>query len=94
MTKRYEEPFSWDHRPSKAIHDLDFEPCRFENAVDQVLQLGPIDVVKLVCRKPPRHSPYQKRRLQMRAGDPLFDAHICDADLVHQFPVFCDERMI
>ena len=43
--------------------------------------------VKLVCRNhlDIRH---QERRLQMRAGDPLFDAHIGDADLVHQFPVF------
>lgn len=45
----HQEPFARDHRISEAILDLNVELRWIENPVDEVFQLGAVDVVELVC---------------------------------------------
>ena len=46
--ERRQEPFARDDRVAEAVLNFDIETRRREDAVDQLLQLGAVDVVELV----------------------------------------------
>src|SRR3546814_10750869 len=90
---RHEEPFARDDRIAEAVLDLDVEPRRIEDVVDQVFELHAVDVVERVGGDD-LHVRQQKGRVQSGIGDALGDIAAGDADLVQHLAVGCDGRVV
>jgi hypothetical protein len=63
------------------------------NASSGSICSGRMDFVELVGRYK-LDIGHQEGRLEPGSSDPVFDAHVGNADLVHQVAVLRDERMI
>ena len=91
--ERNKEPFARDDRLPETILDLDVEPGRAEDAMDQVLKPGAVDVVQLVGGDD-LDVGHQKRRIEPGIGDPPRNVAAGDADLVQHVAMGRDDRMI
>lgn len=90
---RHEEPFAWDYGIAEAILDFDVEPRGIEYAVDQIFELGAVDVVKGVGRDDFSLG-HQKGRIEFGVRDAAPHVTARHADLVKHVAVCRDYRMI
>jgi hypothetical protein len=91
--KRDKKPFSRNDRLPEAVRDFDVEAGRAEDAVDQVLKPGAVDVVQLISGDD-LDICHEERRVEASIGDPARDIATRHADLVQNITMGGDGRMI
>lgn len=87
------EPFARRDSQPEAIDDLAIDPRVGEEFVDDVLELGSIDIIEFIgCRD--LHRSHQESRVTSGIGDAFFDRAISYADLVEDAAILPNLRMI
>jgi hypothetical protein len=89
----HKEPFVRGDRIPEAILDLDIQPGRIEDSVDEVFKLCPINIGKLVGRDDFNVS-HQEGRIEFGVGDARFNLAARHADLVQNVAVRGDHGII
>lgn len=78
---------------AKAIFDLNVQSCSFKDAVQEVLQLNSVDVEQLIGRYD-LNICHQKRGVELRVGNALFNTTARNVNLVQQITIFgCDGQV-
>lgn len=91
--QRHKKPFARDDWVAEPVLDLDVEPGRVEDTMDQVFELAAADVEQLVgCHD--LHVRQKEGRVQLGVGNTLGDIAAGDADLVNEVAVGGDNGIV